>query len=317
MNISRQNVTSIHLRDLRLAMESDPATVVSRAEARYHAELLELAGRVIMENRKIILVAGPSSSGKTTTAKKIAALLTNQGKCAHRISLDDFYLSRDSLPLWPDGTPNYESADGIDLKLLHDLTHELINSGRADFPTFDFKTGCRGQRTFTLDYTPDTFLIIEGLHALNPLVAAALGEDVMRVYTSVHSRFVNDKNERSLGVRQLRLTRRIIRDLVHRGATVARTFEMWQKVMEGEALYIAPYRNSADVHLDSTHCYEPYLYHDTIMSALDDIPKSSPHHADMLALRGAHENFYQMNSELIPKNSLVQEFLRTTETPEF
>ncbi len=317
MNTKRQGVLSIHLQDLQQAMKCDPISVVKQAETRYSSELVNLCAKAIMENRHIILVAGPSSSGKTTTAKKIAKILKSHGKLAHRISLDDFYLSRDSLPLWPDGTPNYESAEGIDLALLHDLVGRLISSGSAKFPTFDFATGKRAAKTFTLDYTPNTFLIIEGLHALNPLVTIGMGEQVFRVYTSVHSRFVGESNERILGVRQLRLTRRIIRDIVYRNAPVHRTLEMWQKVMDGENLYISPYRSSADIHLDATHCYEPYLYHDTIIKTLADFPTNHPHHTAVMELREAHSHFYQMDKSLIPNNSLVQEFLRTTDNPEF
>lgn len=293
------------------AMNSRPREAVLLAEAAFSAQIEDVSNWAILNNRHVILLAGPSSSGKTTTAKMLARALTLRGKHAHRISLDDFYKDRDQLPLWPDGTINFEAVEGLDLDLLSRLLIRLAGKGSADFPVFDFATGRRSpEKTFTLEYTPDTYLVIEGIHALNPLLRQAVGDDSMGVYVSVHSDFADDQGNVLLNARQLRLIRRIIRDRVRRKSPAQVTLDMWDNVMKGEELYIRPFRHLAEAHLDSTHLYEPYLYHDALLHALEEEPISQEYLEQAQALRGAEAHFFQMDMSLVPADSLVQEFIQ-------
>ena len=301
----------ISIPDISLALTLDPLAAVVQAEFDYFRELSDVSNWAIMGNRHVILLAGPSSSGKTTSAKMLTRCLQMRGKEAHYISLDDFYLNRDRLPLWPDGTTNFESIDGLDLALLRRLMDQLRREDHADFPTFDFVTGNRAAQVRPIARTADTYLVFEGLHALNPRVFSAVGGKPLRVYVSVHSDFTDAAGKVQLTARQLRLTRRIIRDTVRSSASAEVTLGLWDKVRQGEALYIAPYRASADLYLDSTHAYEPYLYNDAIQNALQACPANSPNAADAAALLAAHSSFFQMDTHLIPDVSLVQEFIHT------
>lgn len=302
-------LNSISVEQTTRALALDPSGVVREAEVAFARQLEEVANWAVFHKRQVILLAGPSASGKTTTAKKLTRNLIARGKKAHYISLDNFYKGSGCLPLWPDGSVNFETIEGLDLELFHTLFRQLAEEGYARFPVFDFAVNQRGTKTFEVTYDSDTYLVIEGIHALNPLLTKAADEETLRVYVSVHSDFVGPTGEVLLEARQLRLARRIIRDRVRRESSAQDTLEMWDNVARGEELYIRPYRGQAHIHLDSTHAFEPYLYHDTVIDALTSChiaPEFLPRANRMMATTAS---FSQMDSSLIPGNSLVQEFI--------
>lgn len=292
-------------------LAQEPQAFFAAEEAAFDQKIREVCDYIIAQNTSIIFLAGPSSSGKTTTAKKLIAHLTARGKTAERISLDNFYRPRNQLPTWEDGSLNFETIEGLDIEYFQLLMQQLQNQKEADFPLFDFHKGCRREKTFHVSYSPDSFWIFEGLHALHPLFFEAMGKQPrIGIYVSVHSDFVAENGEILLSGRQLRMTRRIIRDLISRGSTAAETIAMWDKVLKGEQLYIHPYRSSADVHINTTHGFEPFLYRNKIASALADYPLDAPHQDTIQNLMEKYKFFRPCDSHYLSADSLIREFYK-------
>lgn len=284
--------------------------LVAEAEKAYREKLIHVSETAMRDHKHIILVTGPSASGKTTSAKRIASILEENGKKVNRISLDNFYKSRDKLPRWEDGYQNYESVEGLDMVCFDQILSRLLTKGEAVFPVFNFSEGTRSDKTFTLYYDEQTYLIIEGIHALNPVLLNVLEEyPAIKVYISVHSDIVNDKGHILLGARDLRLSRRILRDFHCRSTAAEGTLKMWKYVLKGEKLYIFPFRDNADIHIDSTHMYEPFLYHDGLEEMMGSIEENSPYFPEAQRLLQASQEFFAIPESLIPQTSLIQEFL--------
>lgn len=304
----------VDVAEIAAGIRKDPAEVVARAEAAYHEQISVLCDAIEKDHLHIILVTGPSASGKTTTAKKIAVEMLRRGELVNRISLDNFYKSVAELPKWEDGYQNYESVEGLDIDCFEAFMENLLQNGVAQMPIFDFTVGRRrSDRTIELNFDDHTYLIIEGIHALNPLLTdPLLPHRMIKVYISVHSDFVDPNGETLLSARDLRLTRRMLRDFYYRGTSAIGTLEMWDYVLRGEDLYIRPFRRYADFHFNSTHGYEPFLYHDPLAALLaqSDKSKHSEFAEALDRLAAAEPSFFGINSGLIPKNSLIREFIK-------
>lgn len=302
---------NIHTGKVQQQLAADPAVLFGEQEAAFDRQIEEVCDYLVEKNTTMVLLAGPSASGKTTTAKKICAGLVRRGKMADRVSLDNFYKSSDKLPYWRDGSRNYESIEGLDLDYFHDLLGCLWEKGRAFFPVFDFHHGKRKTDGFEVVYTPDTFLIFEGIHALNPRFFQVMNSHPCTgIYVSVHSDFVSDEGKVLLPARQLRLTRRILRDSVSRNTDAENTIAMWDKVLTGEKLYIWPHRMAADIHINSAHAFEPYLYHARITKALTGCPAGSPHSAAAKELLDLYSAFSPCEDRFLSPGSLIREFYK-------
>ena len=303
----------VPLEPLARALEKDPGRAVLLEEFHFARKMKGVWAAVLERQTPVLLVCGPSSSGKTTTARRIAARLGQSGKPSHIISLDDFYKDRDQpLPRWPDGAINYESPQCLDLDLLDSKMKELWQRGRATFPVFDFhRKERRTDMGIEIAWTPDSYLILEGIHALNPMLDGKLGGyDPLRLYISVHSDFVDGDGRVVLGARELRLSRRILRDIRHRASPVTRTLELWGGVLRGEELYIRPYRDYADIHIDTTHGYEPFLYAQTLTQHLQSGGDYGDYRFLVNRMLAAQESFRpRLDSEIVPFDSLLREFL--------
>lgn len=312
MKDTRKN-PQILLPQMARNLAADPLKTILTEEFLFARKIKGVWASVLERQSQVLLVCGPSSSGKTTTARRIAARLGQSGKPSHIISLDDFYKNRDQpLPLWPDGSVNYESPDCLDLELLHDKMEELWKNKRATFPIFDFQLGARlTDRGTDIAWTPDTFLILEGIHALNPLLDRQL-EDFcpVRLYISPHSDFVDEEGRVVLGARELRLSRRILRDIRHRNAPVSRTLDLWGGVLRGEELYIRPYRDHAHIHINTTHGYEPFLYAAQLSQKLEEGGDYGDYRYLIRRLAEAQQQFFpRLDTQLVPFDSLLREFL--------
>lgn len=302
------NLVDVHNASQQLTEEAH--TFISEEEQRFHHELHQVGERAVAEHKHILLITGPSASGKTTSAKRIADVLTAKGKKVTRISLDNFYRSASEMPVWEDGFQNYESVECLDIPLFDRIMHELLDQKHTFLPHFDFVNGVREDNAIELFYDESTYLILEGIHALNPeLTDVVKNYPSLRMYISVHSNFVAD-GEVILTARDLRLARRILRDYLYRGTSAAGTLDMWRYVLRGEDLYIRPYRKFADIHIDSTHAYEPYLYHQDLLPLLELVGRNSQDFDYVKRLLNAEPYFFSIVDELIPQNSLIQEFIR-------
>ncbi|MDP4120345.1 MAG: hypothetical protein Q8876_04720 [Bacillota bacterium] len=301
----------VDINKLNAEILTEPERLIAHEEKKFEDKLFEICDRLQKEKKNFILLTGPSSSGKTTTSKMMVEILKNMGKSANRISLDNFYKDRDDLPKWEDGRKDYESIEGLDLSYLAQLFASLEKNGRADFPVFAFQNGKRSEKTFEVTFDSETFLIFEGIHALNPKLTDILNIDkCFKLYISVNTDFVDDKGEVILQSRDLRLIRRLLRDEVVRATPPDFIFALWDEVCLGEDKYINLYRDNADVHLNSTHLFEPMLYKTPLKEMLKkyNIP---PEYKPMKeCVLNAVNSFETLDKSLIPQTSLVREFIQ-------
>ena len=288
----------------------DPKALILSEEKAFRQRVIEVFWRAEAEESQVILLSGPTSSGKTTASRILAEGLTRGGNRAVRISLDDFYKDRSQAPLWEDGQKNFETIDGLDLDTLGQCMEDLLTKGHTKMPIFDFTTGSRSTFTRDLTFDEDTCLIFEGLHALNPRIAPLVEKfRILRLYISVHSDYVDHSGKVLLAGRELRLLRRLLRDRVRRNTEAEETLRLWDYVLRGENLYMQPYRPLADLHINSAHGYEPFLYARQGVEMLRSIPKDDPHQELAQQLIAALEGLPELDWDLIPKMSLIQEFI--------
>ncbi len=285
---------------------------VNNAEEYYREQAEQVAAMFCAgfpENR-VILLAGPSSSGKTTTSYNLQAALNRHGIDTIQISLDDFFKSREEAPLLDDGTPDLETVDLVDTELLETCLADLFAFGSRDFPIYDFAHGGRSSEVRPIQLGDHTALIIEGLHALNPVICAEnFCKHALKVYISIKTEFY-DGDQRLLSTRELRLIRRIIRDANFRGCPPPETMEMWKNVVRGEDHYIRPFRKDADFWLDSVHLYEPCIYRPLFEELIQNVCWQQPDHRETAEkLAKSLAKFPAFSTKCVPKDSLLREFI--------
>ncbi|MBQ7859427.1 MAG: nucleoside kinase [Faecalibacterium sp.] len=232
-----------------------PQLFCEDGEREYHERLQRAAKRIIRSGAHIIMLTGPSASGKTTTSHKLAAELRAQGVPAKVISLDNFLLVSEHYPVLPDGTKDYESPATLDMPLINQCLNELYTTGRSDLPVYDFANERRADYTEHMELEGGV-CIVEGIHALNPELTRILPKgEVYRIYAGLREEYSSD-GVRAINTRDIRLCRRLLRDAVNRGHGPEQTLEMWHKVLDGDDKYIRPYKDDADLILDTSHTYE-------------------------------------------------------------
>ncbi len=286
----------------------NPQEVVQAAEDRYRQGIATVCKTCTAQNKTVILLCGPSAAGKTTTSERLRSYFQSQGHQVDRISLDDFYLPASQVPCWEDGSPNFETVESLDIPRYTELMEILSKTGRASFPIFDFKD-TTAKKTYTIEQKEGDVLIIEGLHALNPLISAPLDpEKVYRVYISTHTDFFAE-GKVVLPAKLLRLCRRLLRDSRHRNADAEETMQMWRHIRKGEELYIHPFRNLSDIHINTAHEYEPFLYRDRLLADLQDANLSPRGEETKKLLCDMVRDIPSLSEEIVPKDSLLQEFI--------
>lgn len=290
-------------------LEENAEAFIAECENAYRSQLDAVVGEISLERgRVLVMLAGPSSSGKTTTARLIADKLSALGRNAVVISLDDFYLEQDIPRTFEDGTVDYETVEALDVPLISECLHRLLNTGECPMPHFCFKTKKRGfGKKLTVD--AQGVVIVEGLHALNPAITALLCDETMKkYYVSVSSR-ITDGEEVLLSKRDLRFVRRMIRDFYHRNSDVEYTCYLWKGVRMGEDRYLFPYSGLADRKIDSIHPYETALFKQTAISLLDRVDKNSEYYENINELKQKLERFRNVDIKQLPADSLLNEFI--------
>lgn len=284
---------------------------ISACENRFHSTVNEVAETFLADPEcDIVLLAGPSSSGKTTTAGILAQKIINSGRKAYIVSLDDFYLNREDIPVNEDGMKDYENVTALDIGLMHKCFNDLIVNRKADLPIFDFMTGARSAQTKHIELRKDDVIIVEGLHALNPVITDGLDENhLYRIYISVSSRVSDDDGNILLNKRSLRFIRRMIRDYLHRNSPVENTFYMWQGVMKGEDKFLFPFETYADVKINSFHAYETCIFKNEALRLLSEVGKDSEFFEKAQELISAISLFKEIDPSFLPEKSLLNEFL--------
>ena len=297
------------LNDINENVESNMESFINDAESRFESSVTELADR-FTSDCDIVLLAGPSSSGKTTTAGKIAQKIKNSGRNAYTLSLDDYYRNAADIPLTEKGLKDFENVSALDIDLIRRTFSDLIEKRTAQVPEFDFVSGTRKPETRKLELKKDDLIIVEGIHALNPIITKGLDEShIIKVYISVSSRVTDDSGRVVFSKRNLRLVRRMIRDYHYRNTSVEKTLSQWQEVLKGEDKYIFPFERNANFRIDSFHPYEPCLFKSEAVELLGTVGEDSGVYPIASELKNSFSELDTIDMSKLPADSLLREFV--------
>ena len=297
--------------EINTAVQNDAAAFISSCVAEYEKRIDSAVENILKDNRvDIVMLAGPSSSGKTTTAKKLRDGICRRGGNAFIISLDDFYFNRDDISINADGLPDYENVTALDIELIEKTFNSLINEREAVIPTFNFQTGKREETGNLIHIDDDDVIIVEGIHALNPVITQGIDKShIYKIYISVSSRFTDDEGKVLLSKRNIRFIRRMIRDYHFRASQVEYTCFLWQGVLKGEDEFVFHYKNQADEFINSIHPFEECIFKSEAQSLMSHIDKSSVYYPEVKRLYEAVERFAEVSRDLLPEDSLLREFI--------
>ncbi|MDU5559379.1 nucleoside kinase [Anaerococcus vaginalis] len=285
-------------------------SLVNVNETYYNNQLNRCAKDIIANNMNIVMLAGPSSSGKTTTAKKLAIQLAVLGKDAYVISTDDYFVDRNKTPLDENGNKDFESIDAIDLHSLNEDLLDLLEGKEVILPSFNFIKGIRTLSNKKIKMKDNTILIIEGIHALNPKLTDYIPEkNKYKIYVSVLTGINIDSTNR-ISSTETRLIRRIVRDNKYRGYDTLETLKSWNKVKLGEQKYIFPYQNRADFYVDSSLIYEYNALKKYAIECFKQVSKNSKYYYMVDRLENILSYFVEIeNTKIIDDHSILREFI--------
>jgi uridine kinase len=292
----------MNLKTIKSNTQKNLTDFVKKCEAKYTTQIDEIA-RHIAENKnlKFVMIAGPSSAGKTTTSKLLSLALNRLGYNAHVLSLDDFFVEREETPLWEDGSFNYESVNAIDWKLFDECMNNLLKKEETQLPTYNFING-KKEFISKLTMLEHDLIIIEGLHALNKIIDNFIPKKFsVKIYISVFTN-VLDNGKILVKSTNVRLLRRMVRDMHSRGTMPEQTVKNWASVNRGEKLYITPFKKSADFYINSFHPYELSVY----KSMLNEYSKQK--NVDLPTVDILLSKFDNLSKKVVPQFSLLKEF---------
>lgn len=291
--------------------KNSPEELIRKSEERYENIIEDIAEKITTDTgREIIMLAGPSSAGKTTTARKLCEKLKKNGIKTYVLSLDDFYLNREDIPYLPDGTQDYETVYALDLPCFEEKVNALLRGETVKNPIFDFTTGKRSDKNFNeITLGEKDAVIIEGLHALNPVITEKVQGKLLKVYINVSSRIYDEKGNIVLNKRNMRFIRRMVRDFNFRSSSVENTCRLWKNVTAGEDKYLFPYRDLADVKVNTIHIYETCVLKNQAMKLIENSQVSDEYKADIKRIYNALNRFEDISQSLVPEDSLLREFL--------
>jgi len=278
----------------------------------FHEKKISYIADMITKKRdkvKIILVAGPSSSGKTTFAKRLGIHLKVNGLNPIAISTDDFFVNRPLTPRDEKGDYDFESIYALDLKHFNQVLKNLLNGEEVWMPEFDFKEGKRNDKAYQLKLDKNQVIIIEGLHSLNPLLTKEIDNKYkFKIYVSALTQLTIDNFNR-ISTRDLRLIRRMVRDNFFRGYSADETISRWSSVTAGEEKYIYPFQESADIMFNSSLLYELGVLKDFAIDIIKRIPLDSPNYDEAQRLLNFLLLFLRVRTDNVPKTSILREFI--------
>ena len=284
---------------------------ITLCEQRHNRQLCEL-GQMIEDEKesiRLICIAGPSSSGKTTFANRLRIELLSRGIKPIRISMDDYYLPRGEAPLDEDGKPDLESADALDIELFNSNLADLVAGLEVECPKYDFKAGCRAKEGRKLIVPQDQPIIIEGIHALNERLTASIpAHQKFKIFIAPQSQ-VNIDNHNPMSLTDLRLLRRIVRDHQFRNASAISTLEMWPSVRKGEFRWIYPSQEGANYVFNSFSSYELSVMKKYAMPLLEEIDTESEYFPVAERLIRMLKFFDDLSDQWVPCNSIIREFI--------
>ncbi len=295
------------------ALAGDAGGMIKIAEAFHERKFAEVADAIQEAHRtrgvRMVLISGPSSSGKTTSAKRLGLQLGVLGLRPVMISLDDYFVEREKTPRDENGQYDYEALEAIDLELFNDHLHRLLQGESVDIPRYDFITGRRTQHDTPLTLDERSILIIEGIHGLNPRLTPSVPDAVkFKIYISCFTSVAMDNLSR-IATTDNRLLRRLTRDYRQRGADALQTLSRWASVRRGEERHIFPYQENADVMFNSSLFYEISALRPFAEKILREVPDTVPEFDEARRMLKFLDNFIPIPSDEIPPTSILREFI--------
>lgn len=285
--------------------------VIKISEALHEKKIGKIADRICEdEDIHLILIAGPSSSGKTTFAKRLEIQLKVNGVRPISISVDDYFVDRENTPLNEDGSYNFEIIDAIDLETLNRDLIDLLEGKQVELPKFNFVTGKREKSGNIVKVDKDHPIILEGIHSLNPRMTSYIPDkNKYKIYISALTQLNIDAHNR-IPTTDTRLIRRMVRDVKFRGNDVLRTFELWSGVRDGEEKYIFPFQEQADIMFDSALVYELASLKKHALPLLKSVDRESEYYGEAKKLLKFLQYFRDIEDEsIISQNSILREFI--------
>ena len=278
---------------------------ISKAEERYRKRIAQVADRLSEEGCGVLLMAGPSASGKTTSAKKISLELESRGRDTEVISVDDFFKDSTEYPVDEEGNLDFENVQNVDIELFNAKLEELVEKRRATIPKFDFKRGRRSEESKEVELGENGVAIIEGIHALNPLLSESVNHDsILRVYVGLREEYLL-LNDELLTTGILRIVRRMIRDSMFRAYSAVNTFKLWESIKRGEERWIKVFMKEADMLLNTAFSYEPCVLKPIYYKVCEE----SGFDDDLMGIYEKFKDFRSLPLDLVPADSMLREFL--------
>jgi uridine kinase len=284
--------------------------VILVSEALHEQHISSIAQQIAANHDqvRVILISGPSSSGKTTFSRRLAVQLLALGLSPYALELDSFFVDRDSTPRDEDGNFDFEALEALDLDQLSDHLTRLLRGDEVQLPRYDFKAGKQVQGD-VIRLRNDQLIIMEGIHGLNPrLIPPPLAGQAFRIYASCLTQLNLDRHNR-VSTTDTRLIRRIVRDTYERGYSAQQTIRRWESVRRGEELHIFPYQENADVMFNSALAYELSVLGPIVEPLLRQVSLGTPEFRETKRLLAFLEWFKPVETEMIPDNSILREFI--------
>lgn len=301
--------------DLNVACNEGHATdLINVSEALQEKKIAQIADEITHRDQdgkrvKLVLISGPSSSGKTTFSKRLSIQLMTNGLKPYPISLDDYFVNRNDTPLDENGKHDFESLYAVDLPFFEEQLSTLLNGGEVELPRYNFTTGKREMSGKKLRIDEHMILIIEGIHALNPALTPHIpNENKYKVYVSALTTILLD-NHNYIPTTDNRLLRRIIRDYKYRNYSAEETIARWPSVREGEEKWIFPYQENADAMFNSGLLFELAVLKDYVEPVLRKVPNRCPEYSEAHRLLRFLNYFVSVQDKELPPTSLLREFL--------
>ena len=295
----------------RIVRDKGQTHLIHISEALHEKCYSEIANMIYRKRDavRLVLVAGPSSSGKTTSCRRLSVQLTVMGFDVHQLSLDDYFMSRERTPRLPNGEYDFESIDALDIPLLNEHLQRLFRGERVEIPTFDFIKGEPFYDGKSIQLGPNSILVVEGIHALNPRLTSQIADDLkFKVYVSTLTQIaIDDLN--SIRSSENRMLRRIVRDNNFRGWDAYNTLHRWHEVRRGEEINIFPFQEQADVMFNSALLYELGVLKLYAAPQLKKIPQNCPEYAEAQRLLNFIDIIEPIEPTYIPPTSIMREFL--------
>lgn len=299
------------LAKINLRAQKSPRAFIDSVEETFREDLDKIFEDIMTSEYRcrIIMLTGPSSSGKTTTAKILQSKFNKVGKTTNIISLDNFYIGKGKIPTLKNGEYDYESLEALDIPFIKSCIKSILKNDRCVLPKYNFLKGEREECFTELKADENSMIIIEGIHALNPIFIEGIQDTgIKKIYISV-KQGVKDNGEKLLKAEDVRFLRRLVRDILYRGSNAEETLSMWDNVCAGERKYIRPFKYLSDYTLNTFHPYEISVIRNDVLGILLSVDSLCSEYSYASRIIAALKRFVPVDKELVPSDSLLREFI--------